>query len=89
MHLYGNIPTQLRQRPNWVAWGIRDAPPKAPFDPASLLSGRPSPAKASIQETWGNYEAAAECVQRGLAQGIGYEFDGSVYGIDLWKGQHY
>ncbi len=89
MHLYGNIPTQLRQRPNWVAWGIRDAPPKAPFDPASLLSGRPSPAKAGIQETWGNYEAAAECVQRGLAQGIGYEFDGSVYGIDLWKGQHY
>lgn len=83
MHLYDNIPAQLRSRPNWVAWGIRDAPLKAPFHPASLLSGRPSPAKAGIRETWGRYEAAAECIRRGLACGIGYEFDGGVYGVDL------
>lgn len=84
MHLYDNIPAQLRRRPNWVAWGIRDAPPKSPFHPASLLSGRPSPAKAGIRETWGLYEAATECVRRGLARGIGYEFDGDgVYGVDL------
>jgi len=84
MHLYDNIPAQLRQRPNWVAWGIRDAPPKSPFNPASLLSGKPFPAKAGVRETWGRYEAAAECVRRGLARGIGYEFDGNgVYGVDL------
>jgi putative DNA primase/helicase len=83
MHLYDNIPAQFRQRPNWVAWGVRDAPPKAPFNPASLLLCRPSPAKAGVRETWGSYEAAVECVRRGLARGIGYEFDGGVYGVDL------
>ena len=88
MHPYDNIPPMLKQHPNWVCWGIRDAPPdmtpKAPFDPASLLSGRPSPAKAGVRETWGSYKAAVDCVQRGLARGIGYEFDGSgVYGVDL------
>ena len=86
-HLYGNIPALLKQCPNWVAWGIRDAPPnmtpKAPFNPASLLSGRPLPAKAGVPGTWGSYQAAAECVKRRLAQGIGYEFDGGVYGVDL------
>ena len=85
--LYNNIPALLKQRPNWVAWGIRDAPPdmtpKAPFNPTSLLSGRLLPAKAGVPRTWGSYQAAAECVKRGLAQGIGYEFDGSVYGVDL------
>lgn len=84
MHHYDNIPAQLRQRPNWVAWGIRDAPLKAPFHPSSLLSGKPFPAKAGVRETWGSYETAVECVRRGLARGIGYEFDGDgVYGIDL------
>lgn len=83
MHLYDNIPPMLKERPNWVAWGIRDAPPKSPFHPASLLSGKPFPAKAGVWETWGSYEAAVQCVRRGLARGIGYEFDGGVYGVDL------
>ena len=83
-HPYDNVPTMLKQRPNWVVWGIRDAPPKAPFNPASLLSGRPSPAKAGIRETWGSYRTAVDCVEHGLARGIGYEFDGSgIYGVDL------
>jgi putative DNA primase/helicase len=82
---YGNIPALLRQRPNWVAWGVRDAPLKSPFNPASLLSGRPSPAKAGVPDTWGSFGAAAECVERGLARGVGYEFSGGddIYGIDL------
>ncbi len=82
---YDNIPAILTRRPNWVAWGVRDAPPKSPFNPASLLSGRPSPAKAGVPETWGSYRAANQCVDRGLARGIGYEFDGGgdIYGVDL------
>jgi putative DNA primase/helicase len=82
---YGNIPALLRQRPNWVAWGVRDAPLKSPFNPASLLSGRALPAKAGVPDTWGSYETAAECVERGLAQGVGYEFSGGddIYGVDL------
>jgi putative DNA primase/helicase len=77
-------------------WGLPNAPPngvparhvawgeKAPFDPASLLIGRPAPAKAGVKETWNTYEIAAEFVTRGIARGIGYEFDGGdLYGVDL------
>jgi len=42
MQHYNNIPTLLKQHPNWVTWGICDAPLKAPFNPTSLLSGRPT-----------------------------------------------
>jgi putative DNA primase/helicase len=81
---YDNIPPPLTRRPNWVVWGLPNAPPKAPFNPASLLAGRPAPAKAGVKETWDAYESAAECVRRGLAWGIGYEFDGGgIYGVDL------
>ena len=83
MYLYDDIPAMLKQRPNWVCWGIRDAPLKAPYNPASLLSGKPSPAKAGVRETWGSYQTAVKCVERSLAHGIGYEFDGCVYGVDL------
>ena len=65
MHSYDNIPPMLKQSPNWVAWGIRDAPPKAPFNPESLLSGRPSPAKAGVRETWSSYQNAVECIAAG------------------------
>jgi putative DNA primase/helicase len=83
-NLYNNIPAMLKERQNWVAWGIRGAPPKSPFNPASLLSGRLAQAKAGVRETWGTYEAAALCAERGLARGIGYEFDGDgIYGMDL------
>jgi len=83
-HPYDNIPTLLKQHPNWVVWGIRAAPLKSPFNPASLLAGKSMPAKAGVKETWGSYQQATECVARGLAQGIGYEFDGNdLYGVDL------
>lgn len=81
--LYNNIPALLKHSANWVAWGIRDSPQKSPFNPASLLSGRPTQAKAGVPETWDTFQNAVECVRQGLAQGIGYEFDGSVYGVDL------
>jgi putative DNA primase/helicase len=82
--LYDNIPVELKQRPNWVVWGVGDAPPKSPFNPANLPAGRFSLAKAGVKETWNTYESAAECVARGLARGIGYEFDGGgLYGVDL------
>ena len=79
-----NIPTMLKQHLNWVVWGVRGAPPKAPCNPASLLSGRPQFAKAGVRETWSDYYNAVECVRQGLAQGVGYQFDGNgIYGIDL------
>jgi putative DNA primase/helicase len=83
-HPFDNIPQILKEQSNWVVWGIKDAPPKAPFNPASLLAGYTSPAKAGVKETWSDYCAAILCVKRGLAQGIGFEFEGNdLYGIDL------
>jgi putative DNA primase/helicase len=83
-HPFDNIPQLLKEQANWVVWGIQGAPPKAPFNPASLLTGSKTPAKAGIKDTWGNYDTAIMCVKRGLARGIGYEFEGDdLYGIDL------
>jgi putative DNA primase/helicase len=81
---YQNIPDLLRAKPNWVVWGVPGEFPKAPFQPDSLLKLRAVPAKSGVPDTWGCFEIAAECVKRGLARGIGYEFDGgSIYGVDL------
>ena len=83
-NLYKNIPSFLKQQNNWVAWGLEGAQPKAPYNPESLISRNPTPAKAGIQETWGSYNAAVECVNGKLAQGIGYEFDDNdLFGVDL------
>ena len=79
-----NIPTMLKEHRNWVVWGVAYALPKAPYNPASLLSGKPQLAKAGIRETWSDYQTAVECVKQGLAEGVGYQFDGSgIYGVDL------
>ena len=80
---YNNIPEILKQRPQWVVWGIPGEPPKSPFRPDSLLRLTTVPAKSGVRETWSSYENAVECVRHGLSRGIGYEFDGSVYGVDL------
>jgi len=79
-----NIPNMLKIRPNWVVWGVENAPLKAPYTPLGLLVGYPTLAKAGVPSTWGIYETAVDCVAKGLAQGIGYEFEGNyLYGIDL------
>jgi putative DNA primase/helicase len=81
---YGNIPEILTVRPNWVVWGIVGEPEKVPFSPHRLLRFDAVPAKSGIPETWGSFAEAAACVGRGLALGIGYEFDGcGIYGVDL------
>ena len=51
LYLYDNIPAILKQRRNWVVWGIRDAPQKSPYSPENLLHGRLSSAKAGVPET--------------------------------------
>jgi len=67
-----------------VVWGIVGEATKAPFQPEHLLRLRVVPAKSGVPETWGSFNAAVGCVAKGLALGIGYEFDGQgVYGVDL------
>jgi len=90
MSQYSNIPAILKEKQQWVVWGIVGEPPKAPFNPESLLKLNAVPAKSGIPETWGAFNSASECVRRGLAAGIGYEFNGQgricpegIYGVDL------
>jgi putative DNA primase/helicase len=79
-----NIPGLLTAKPNWVVWGVVGEPLKAPFNPAALLRLATVPAKSGVPDTWGSLENATECVRRGLARGIGYEFDNSgIVGVDL------
>jgi putative DNA primase/helicase len=81
---YDNIPEPLARKPNWVVWGVPGEPQKAPFQPDSLIKLKTVPAISGNPETWGRFETAVRCVEMGIAQGIGYEFDGGgVYGVDL------
>jgi len=81
---YDRIPEILKQQPQWVVWGVVGEPPKAPFQPKYLSRLVTVPAKSGDPGTWGTYADAVNCVDKGLARGIGYEFAGQgVYGIDL------
>jgi primase-polymerase (primpol)-like protein len=81
---YDNIPKILTQRPQWVVWGVVGEPLKAPFQPNYLARFTTVPAKSGVPETWGTFAAAVDCVNKGLARGIGYEFAGQgIYGVDL------
>ncbi len=81
---YSSVPQALTAKPNWVVWGVPGEPMKAPFQPGPLLRLNAVAAKSGVPATWGSFEAAKQCVDKGLARGIGYEFDGSgIYGVDL------
>jgi len=87
-YLYKNIPTTLKQHDNWVVWGVWGSAPSAslklPYNPSSLLKCNPQLAKAGVCETWGDYTDALKCVNVGLAQGLGYQFNNDgLYGVDL------
>ena len=81
---YKSIPETLTDKPNWVVWGLVGEATKTPFNPAALLRLQAVPAKSGVPGTWGTFEAAVSCVAKGLALGIGYEFDGrGIFGVDL------
>lgn len=75
-----NIPDALAILPQWVCWGAQGKPRKMPFDPRTG-----SPAKAGKPETWADFQTAAQAVDAGRFEGVGFEFDaaGCVVGIDF------
>lgn len=75
-----NIPDALAILPQWVCWGAKGKPRKMPFDPRTG-----SPAKAGQPETWADFQTAAQAVEAGRFEGVGFEFDtaGCVVGIDF------
>ena len=80
MEFAKNIPDALAILPQWVCWGAKGKPRKMPFDPRTG-----SPAKAGQPETWADFQTAAQAVEAGRFEGVGFEFDtaGCVVGIDF------
>ena len=80
MEFVKNIPDALVILPQWVCWGAKGKPRKMPFDPRTG-----SPAKAGQPETWADFQTAAQAVEAGRFEGVGFEFDaaGCVVGIDF------
>ena len=80
-----NIPSALKQLPNWVCWKYltkEGNPTKVPFD---AKTGRP--AKADDSTTWTTFEQASEAADilgGNDYEGIGFELGGTdIAGIDF------
>lgn len=80
MEFAKNVPDALAILPQWVCWGAKGKPRKMPFDPRTG-----SPAKAGKPETWADFQTAAQAVDAGRFEGVGFEFDAAscVVGIDF------
>lgn len=73
------IPQELRDRPQWALWGVKDEPnPKRPYKPYPRI-----PANVADRATWGDWATALESIEAGKAQGAGYMLDGDYTVIDL------
>lgn len=71
---------EMKQRPQWVVWGVEKNNIKIPYDPRSMKR-----AKAGRPETWATYEQAWACVDAGKAQGVGFELlaESGICAVDL------
>jgi len=80
---YQNIPTELKEMPQWVCFKLepnekKGKSDKMPYDPRTGYR-----AKANDPATWCDYETAAAAVERGDYDGIGFQFANGVFGVDL------
>lgn len=77
--MYDYIPQELKQLRQWVTWGKRgNDNKKMPWNPRTGYG-----AKADDPSTWSDYETALEAVRRGEYEGLGFEFDNGIVGIDI------
>lgn len=75
------IPAELRARPNWVVWKYEPRggkPTKVPYNPTNG-----NKAKAGQSSTWGSFDQALAAMEKQDYDGIGFEFDGDHFGIDI------
>ena len=77
----GNIPGELKARPQWVVWkAVGDKPDKVPY---SARTGR----RASSTDllTWSTFQEALEAYENGEYAGLGFVFSSAdpFTGIDL------
>jgi hypothetical protein len=83
--MYENVPSILKQIPNWVVWGRKGAdgkPSKTPINPKNNQN-----AKAHDHTTWTSFEHAvdvADILKGSEFEGIGFELHGTdIVGIDF------
>jgi hypothetical protein len=78
-----NIPIELRDRPQWVAWDHEDRNGKPTKVPYSAVTGRR--ADTTDPETWATLAQAFEHAQSHRLAGVGFVFaaDDPYVGIDL------
>jgi len=80
-----NIPMELRQCQQWVAWkyGKARADGKRPKIPINPHTGKE--AKANDPTTWADFATAQAAVERWAIEGVGFMFadDGEYTGIDF------
>ena len=73
-----SIPAELAALPQWVCWGAPGKARKCPYDPRTGY-----PAKAGQPDTWASFAAAVAAVNAGHYEGIGFEFNGGIVGVDF------
>lgn len=80
-----NIPKELRQRHQWIAWKLQrrnGEETKVPYTPGTSIL-----ASSTDSETWRSFAEATGDVEAGRANGVGFVFtSGDPYtGVDLDK----
>ena len=78
--MYENLPPELKKEIAWVnVWNGSKIPMRA-----AIRKG----ASSVLPETWGDFQTAAENVQNGVYDGIGYVFHSTgLIGIDIDAGR--
>src|SRR3989449_8820826 len=80
---FSNIPQELKERPHWVNWGVVERDGKATKLPLDAHNGKN--ASCDDPSTWSDFEMALERLQKGEADGVGFQITPPYVGIDLDK----
>ena len=74
--MYEKIPTELKQKTQWVnVWNGFKVP---------MQTGQKKAASSVLPDTWGTFDCAVLNVANGICDGIGYVFnDDGLIGIDI------
>ena len=79
-----NIPDELRLLQRWVGRdkNVAEKLGIAPKTPLSVF--KMTPASVSNPNTWGTFDQAVECLEKGIYENIGFVFaDDGIVGIDI------
>jgi hypothetical protein len=76
----GNIPAELKAKPNWVRWQLEPVNGRLTKVPYQLSGNK---ASSTDQTTWTTYENIATGAVVNETQGVGIMTDGTFIGFDL------